>query len=179
MSGHVRGMIVDMPTPDDNGRPRWSAAEAAKRCGVGRATIQRRLDAGQIPGATKTEQGWSIPLEGLLAAGFTPDRPSPPEDAREHVRAPVEHDHLAARVRELEQQLADAHAARAHAEQIAAERDRVIEAQAAHLRMLTAGPVVAAPAPTQEPPPPRPTLVPDPPAPRRGFLGRIVDGFGL
>lgn len=50
-----------------------SAATAAKRTGVGRATITRRLQAGQIPGATRDERGnWQIPPEGLRAAGLDP-----------------------------------------------------------------------------------------------------------
>lgn len=143
-----------MTAADDSGRPRWSASEAAKRCGVGRATIQRRLDAGAIPGAVKTDRGWSIPLDGLLAAGFTPDRPSPPDAAREPVRATAEHDpehvraadQLAQRVRDLEQELAASRATaerervlREGAEQMAAERAGHVEDLRRTLAMLTAG----------------------------------------
>ncbi len=64
------GMSDTMPA-----RPKWSAAEAARRCGVGRATIARALDDGRITGAQKTEQGWEIPVESLIAAGLRPTAP--------------------------------------------------------------------------------------------------------
>lgn len=173
-------MIVDMDTtPDHNGRPRWSAATAAKHCGVSRTTIQRAIAAGRIPGAERGPDGWLLPLEGLLAAGFAVDSPSPPDGDRDHARADAEQvraaDHLAARVRELEQELSQARAdaerdraARYAAEQVAAERERTIEVQAQALRMLTAGAGVA-PSTPQSPAPSR----------RRGLLGRVVEGLGL
>ncbi|WP_149360262.1 hypothetical protein [Lolliginicoccus suaedae] len=134
-------------------RPRWSAAEAARRCNVGRATIQRALDGGKLPGAVKTEDGWQIPLEDLLAAGFKPDRPAPPEDAAakaetarsvEKTELP-ELSKLESRVKELETELvsiksrAESEAAlRAAAEILAQERlDRVSDLRTA-LRMLEA-----------------------------------------
>lgn len=55
-------------------RPQWSAAEAARRCGVSRATIQRALTDGRLPSAVLTKHGWRIPLETLLAAGFVPSK---------------------------------------------------------------------------------------------------------
>ncbi len=120
---------------------------------MGRATIQRALDGGKLPGAVKTEDGWQIPLEDLLAAGFKPDRPAPPEDApgkAEAVRglekAEVpELSKLEGRVKELETELlsiktrAESEAAlRAAAETLAQERlDRVSDLRTA-LRMLEA-----------------------------------------
>ena len=172
-------------------RPRWSAAEAARRCGVGRATIQRALTAGRIPGAEQTDAGWSIPLEGLLAAGFNPSAPSPPEDtappAREHDRSATEPvPEQAHRIAELEQQLAEARrladlerVRREAAETLAAERaERVVDLRQA-LRMLEAAPADRpAPEPQPEPmpaPAPEPVQQPAPaaptPAPRRGLLG--------
>ncbi|MBD8507008.1 helix-turn-helix domain-containing protein [Hoyosella sp. G463] len=134
-------------------RPRWSAAEAARRCNVGRATIQRALDGGKLPGAVKTEDGWQIPLEDLLAAGFKPDRPAPPEDAPAKAEAARGSDKpevpelakLEGRVKELETELlsiksrAESEAAlRAAAEILAQERlDRVSDLRTA-LRMLEA-----------------------------------------
>lgn len=129
-------------------RPIWTAAEAARRCNVGRATIQRALKAGRIPGAENTAEGWQIPLEGLLAAGFKPDRPAPPDEQpaavdtpstpsmtahsgqgdREHDRAPseqvTEHDREHDRLATLERELS-AERARAdleHAHRVAAEQ---------------------------------------------------------
>lgn len=178
-------------------RPRWSAAEAARRCGVGRATIQRALTAGRIPGAEQTDAGWSIPLEGLLAAGFTPDRYQPhdteqPEQgtpAREHDRAPAEPmPEQARRIAELERELAEARrladlerVRRESAEALAAERaERVVDLRQA-LRMLEAAPADRPqPDPPQQPEPmsapaPEPVQQPAPaaptPAPRRGLLG--------
>ncbi|WP_072691684.1 PhoU domain-containing protein [Rhodococcus marinonascens] len=176
------GMLAGMP-----GRPHWSASEAARRCGVGRATIQRALTAGRIPGAAETEKGWSIPLEGLLAAGFFPDRPTAPDQSpsttpdtdREHDRAPAttnsEH---ARRIAELEQALdleharADLeHAHRIAAEQLAAERaERVADLRHA-LRMIEAAPQ------TPEPPEAAPPTTPPAPNPHRWprFLNRVLD----
>lgn len=118
---------------------------------MGRATIQRALDGGKLPGAVKTEDGWQIPLEDLLAAGFKPDRPSPPdepakEEAAEKAASPDESANitkLTARVHELETELvvaktrAESEAARrAAAEQLAQERlERVSDLRTA-LRML-------------------------------------------
>lgn len=169
-------------------RPRWSASETARRCGVGRATIQRALAAGRIPGATETSKGWSIPLDGLLAAGFTPDRPSPPDPvpaaparaAREHDRTPdpdpTGHAH---RIAELEAALAAEraradleHAHRLAAESLAAERaERVADLRLA-LRQLGAAPETTPPAPS---PAPAPAPTPTEPAPpqRPGLLGRL------
>lgn len=175
-------------------RPRWSAAEAARRCGVGRATIQRALTAGRIPGAEQTEAGWSIPLEGLLAAGFNPSAPTPPEDtappAREHDRAADEPvPEQARRIAELERELAEARrladlerVRRESAEALAAERaERVVDLRQA-LRMLEAAPAdrpqqaeqSSAPAPAPEPvqqPAPAAPVVP----PRRRLLGWLRD----
>lgn len=172
-------------------RPRWSAAEAARRCGVGRATIQRALTAGRIPGAEQTDAGWSIPIEGLLAAGFNPSAPPPAEDtappAREHDRAAAEPvTEQVQRIAELEQQLAEARrladlerVRREAAETLAAERaERVVDLRQA-LRMLEAAPADRpAPEPQPEPipaPAPEPVQQPAPaaptPAPRRGLFG--------
>ena len=149
-------------------RPRWSASEAARRCGVGRATIQRALDAGRLPGAVRTDKGWQIPLEALLAAGYTPDRPTAPDQptpkparpARERHRAAAAPDlEQAQRVAELEALLAAEraradleHARRVAAETLAAERaERVADLRHA-LRMIES-------APTEHPTEPVPTQV--------------------
>ncbi len=171
-------------------RPRWSASEAARRCNVGRATIQRALAAGKIPGATETEKGWSIPLDGLLAAGFTPDRYAPPEQrpakapstAREHDRVletpSGEQAHrLAELEKELERERARAdveQARRIAAEQLAAERaERVADLRHA-LRMLEA----PTPAPTPESAPvatPEPAPAPEPVQRlRTRLIGRVL-----
>ena len=64
-----------------------SAAAAARLTGLGRATIIRRLQAGSIPGAARDDQGhWSIPLDGLRAAGLDPDHPQQAGDTAETAR---------------------------------------------------------------------------------------------
>jgi len=58
--------------------PVWSAAEAARRCGISRSTLTRRLAAGAIPGAILTDKGWRIPSHSLtrrLQEGDIPGRP--------------------------------------------------------------------------------------------------------
>ena len=183
-------MTSDQPEQPTRERPRWSAAEAARRCGVGRATIQRALAAGRIPGAEQTDAGWSIPLEGLLAAGFKPDRYQPHDPQQHTPAAPVrEHDRAAdhpvpeqaRRIAELERELAEARAQtalervrREAAEALASERaERVTDLQQA-MRMLEAAPADRPqPDPPQQPPAPEPTSASSPPpaTPRRGLLG--------
>jgi len=128
-------------------RPRWSAAEAARRCSVSRTTIQRALEAGRFPNASKDEGGWSIPLGDLLAAGFKPDRPAPPDTpvhahghplheggqghAHEHAQAEGVQVHpLHTRVRELEAEL--------ERERARAEHERALRAAAEHLAAVQA-----------------------------------------
>lgn len=141
----------------DTERPRWTLSQAAKRCGTSRATLQRALNAGRIPGAVRDEQGWwQLPLEGLLAAGFLPDRPAPAEDqdsgphrggAREHARtpdpAPAEPASELVELRiELERERARADLERTRreaAEQLAAERAARVADLQHSLRMLEAG----------------------------------------
>lgn len=188
-------MTSDQPEQPTRERPRWSAAEAARRCGVGRATIQRALAAGRIPGAEQTDAGWSIPLEGLLAAGFKPDRYQPHDPQQHTPAAPArEHDRAAdhpvseqaRRLADLEAELAEARSQaalervrREAAEALAAERaERVTDLQQA-MRMLEAAPAdrpapAPMPAPAPEPvqqPEPTPAPAPPTPAPRRGLLG--------
>lgn len=147
---------MNTPPADQPARPRWSLSEAARRTGTSRATLLRRIEAGKIPGATKTDSGWSIGVDDLLAAGFTPDRPSPPDPGHVHVQPSTD---AAQRIAELERELAVAHVQRVAAEQVAAERERIIQAQSVTLRMLETAPpdniedepVPPAPAPVEVP----------------------------
>ena len=121
----------------------FTAADAARRCGVARSTLTRRLHAGEIPGAAKDDDGaWRVPLAGLLAAGLVPDAHRPPADADDDP-APVldaaariaaaEH---AAAIARLEGELLAERARREAAETLAAERAaRVADLQNA-LRMI-------------------------------------------
>lgn len=140
MNTPTHGVPKETPT-----RPRWTLSEAARRTGASRATLLRRIESGHMPGAQKTDNGWSIGVEDLLAAGFHPDGPRtaadghPPvhEHVHEHVQVSTDTVH---RIAKLERDLAVAHAQRTAAEQVAAERERIIEAQAMALRMLEARP---------------------------------------
>ncbi len=127
--GQGVGMTADST---EHPRPRWSLSEAARRCNVGRATLQRRIEAGLLPGATKTDNGWSIGVEDLLAAGLHPGRGTPPVEqptlGREH-----------ARVTDLERDLAVERTKRAAAEQLAADRAEHITDLRRSLLMLEAG----------------------------------------
>ncbi|MFF9431922.1 helix-turn-helix transcriptional regulator [Streptomyces sp. NPDC014746] len=61
-------------------RPMLNQREAAAACGVSRSTIRRRREAGLLPGSLEDpERGWLIPVEALLAAGFTLNAPAPPD----------------------------------------------------------------------------------------------------
>ncbi|WP_236243622.1 AlpA family transcriptional regulator [Streptomyces sp. CC228A] len=61
-------------------RPKLNQREAAAACGVSRSTIRRRREAGLLPGSVEDpERGWLIPVEALLAAGFTLNAPGPPD----------------------------------------------------------------------------------------------------
>lgn len=122
-------------TPSE--RPRWSASEAAKRCGVGRATILRAITDGRITGADQDEQGWRIPLESLLAAGFTVDRPAPDRGQAQGV--PDDRDRT---IQDLRAELALEQVRRAAAVTLA-------DALTAHLR--TALRAIEGPAPLTDP----------------------------
>lgn len=82
-------------------RPTLSAAEAARAAGVSAKTIGRALKAGRIEGAERLPGGgWAVPVEGLLAAGYTLHRsePAPVVDTPQPE---------ADRVRELEAEVAE------------------------------------------------------------------------
>lgn len=134
------------PTTSDSSSPRswdaysgpvWSAAEAARRCGVSRTTLTRRLTAGDIPGAVKTSDGWRIPAQGLALAGLagrTPPDPQPeePEQDAEHPDA--------AEVADLRAQLAVERVKREGAEKLAEERGEYIRDLRSALRAIAPPP---------------------------------------
>lgn len=108
----------------------FSAAEAARETGVSRTTIMRKLAAGEFAQAKKDDDGWRIPLEDLLAAGLNPGRTAPPVRGHDQFEERTATD-LSYEVELLRVKLAAA-------QQLAAEKDRVIEAQAHALRALEA-----------------------------------------
>lgn len=153
--GHAHPVPASMPgqapAHADPARPRFSESQAAKLCGVSRSTIQRARKRGDIPGVERVRSGWSLPLEGLLVAGFKPESgagtplgaPMPAgtpgrAPAHAHPARPVEEElgpekHLDSKVHrlelELEQARAEARVMRAErdaAQAVADERQRII-----------------------------------------------------
>ncbi|MGN5238067.1 hypothetical protein [Rhodococcus sp. SJ-3] len=107
-------------TESDPKQDTFSAAAAARLAGVGRASIQRALNANRFPQAVKGQEGWQITLQDLIAAGFPP-RPDQAVEAQPG--------HLPNDVKTLQTQLLAAwdkleaeSAARQNAEQLAKER---------------------------------------------------------
>lgn len=170
---------------DEQGRPIWTAAEAARRCGVSRTTLTRRLLAGEIDGAHKDADGaWRVPLAGLLAAGMPPTDPRAEDHAGDDAEAPGESiagdaeariaaaEH-AAEIAQLRAEITTERVRREAAEAIAAiQAERVAELRQA-LRMLE-------PPPQPEPEAPEPAAEPQPPAgepeaepPARGMGARF------
>lgn len=100
-----------------------TAAEAARRTGKGRATIQRALQSKVFPGATKGEGGWQIPLQDLVDAGYDLDQPAAkPESTIKPSRIPNDVDALKTQLRIAREMLTIESAARRNAEQLAEER---------------------------------------------------------
>lgn len=116
-------------------RPALTISEAVQACEVSRATLKRRLGAGELPGAYKDEEGsWRIPVDVLLAAGFRLHRPGPVhEPAQTQGHEPSIVDELRDRVARLTAELAEA---RARAE----ERDRALATLELALRTLGPAP---------------------------------------
>jgi hypothetical protein len=127
--------------------PVLSLAEAAKACGVSESTIRRRRPELLASGAVQGPKGWSIPVTALIALGLmdrttagTPESPAdrPPVTAvAATMTAPAESP-MTALVEALKADLAAAEQRAAVAEAVAAERERIIAAQAQALRMLEA-----------------------------------------
>jgi hypothetical protein len=161
----------------------YSATQAANVCQVSLRTVQRRIPQLEAAGAWKDADGkWCIPVEAMATAGLSPGRPTPPDKPlRQQLRQPnlsqdMSHD-TKSEAETAEWRLrADLEVAqwrrRAEvAEALAAERERVIAAQALALKMLEAAPPTAphSPPPT---PPAAPEPSPDPAISRRPFWFR-------
>lgn len=158
--------------------PVLGLAEAAKACGISVSTLRRRKEALIAAGATVSPKGWLIPIPALVSLGYLgsttppPDIPvtptsTPPNDTP-HATTLVELDSLRARLAEAEQRAAVAEA-------IATERERVIQAQAATLRMLERGTPGTSPANPPESPSETPEdtpVVPPMKAPTAALQGR-------
>ena len=162
----------------------FTAGEAARACGVSRTTISRAAAAGRIPGAERDDAGaWTLPLSGLLAGGFNPGKPSPPEDAQTRDRG--DDDMVPRRVYELELALADARAeARVNAERAAMHEARAAEleraANAYWQLQLEAAPSPAAVAPqTPLQSAPIQTPAPEPDRPPQADVGRFRRAWNI
>ena len=126
--------------PDEEQQSDFSVTEAARASGVDRRTIKRRLDAGEFPNAHRRPTGrgpgtgpWLVPLDDLLAVGLRPDVGR----ARGHpIRGGPQPPGPELRLRAA---LADAERRAEVAEALAAERERVIQAQQVALRAFAAG----------------------------------------
>jgi len=93
--------------------------------------MSRRLNRGEVPGAERVGNSWSVPVEGLLAAGYPVNR-SRPEQGETFLRVA---DKVAGaitdqRVTELEQQLRDER----HRRELAETRERGLERLVEQLR---------------------------------------------
>jgi hypothetical protein len=123
--------------------PVWSAAEAARRCGIPRSTLTRRLAAGTIPGATRDADGWHIPALGLALAGIAtmpPADDTPTTGADDHQDTGDADAAASAQVAILTARLETERARREGAERLAEERaDRIRDLQTA-LRALAPPP---------------------------------------
>lgn len=106
----------------------FSISDAARVCGVSRSAIRRLLDAGTLPGAYReavegsapNANPWRVPIADLLAAGLVPNRPADNPGASVDGSEPE--------VVRLRHELEIERSRRIAAENIAAERDRVIVA---------------------------------------------------
>ncbi len=123
------------------------SGERHQQCGISVSTMRRHRDELVKLGATVSDQGrWSIPIPALIEAGLM-DRRTPP-DALVGIMTPTLAPDYLDQITQLERQLQeeilarkDEHAGRVLAEQVAAERERIIQAQAQTLRILEAGTV--------------------------------------
>lgn len=118
-------------------RPAWAISEASAHCQVSRSTLKRRLSAGELPNAYKTPAGqWRIPVNDLIAAGYSPGVQPPDPDPEPDMRQPAPAPDPSSRVEELERLLSQEKLRRAAAEQIAEERRGRIEDLQLAMRLI-------------------------------------------
>lgn len=166
--------------------PTLGLAEAAKACNVSVSTLRRRKDILVAAGAIVTPKGWLIPIPALVSLGYLGSTTPPGDTSQDTPMAPTstpptDDPHATALVEldSLRSRLADAEQRAAVAEAIATERERVIQAQAATLRMLERGTPDTPPATPHESPSEAPEDTPVTPAvaapvaPRQGRPRRI------
>lgn len=168
-----------------SGVPTLGLAEAAKACGVSVSTLRRKRPELLAHGAAQTANGWRIPVTALIALGLMGRTTDAHHEGRHdtHVApdmtptATPPGDALTGELDALRAKLADAEQRAAVAEAVAAERERIIQAQAMALRMLESSKAPAetppdTPADTPTPPPADRVISPDP-TPRRRWWHRL------
>jgi len=141
-----------MSDPASTLGPTISLAEAVDRCTASRTTIQRKLKAGEIPGAVRVAGGgWSIPISGLVASGMM-SRTTPADTPT------VSGVDQSAEVELLRVKLAAAEARAAAAE---AHRDDLRSIIEDYRRALAPGPPTASETEPTTNPPVTPSMTPD------------------
>ena len=129
----------------------FTVSEAARACGVSRKTITRRLPDLATHGATKTAQGWVLPVSCLLAVGLNPGKPSAAPAASRGANAAgalvsiprEEYEALRAKQAQADRLVAELDAV----SRLAREREAHIEDLRLALRVLEPGPSAVAPLP--------------------------------
>lgn len=129
-----------------------SLAEAARACGLSDSTLRRKRDQLRELGAAQTSKGWQIPVTALVSLGLMAPTTATPTTDVPGDGADSGPDTLTAELEALRLELVEAQRRAAVAEAVAAERERVIEAQAMALRMLEAGKTPTAPTGAVTPP---------------------------
>lgn len=131
-------------------------AQAARECGISVSTLRRRKEALLAAGATVSEKGWQIPIPALVSIGLLGSTTPPPDTRPNAALQPATvpppegpRDTVLLELNSLRARLAEAERRAAVAEAIATERERIIQAQAATLRMLEP----STPAPIADEPP--------------------------
>jgi hypothetical protein len=115
---------------DKTERPKYPLSKAAQMTGISLSTIKRKRTAGAFPHAVQDESGaWVIPVDDLLAAGLRLNRQTQANDPGQHTVTQSSDLDQTEQIARLERLLAEERTARLHAEQIATERDRLVDAE--------------------------------------------------
>lgn len=170
----------------------WTAAEAARHVNVSRTTLMRRLDAGEITGATQDSTGrWRIPPQSLAIAGLLDAPATEATEADTETPGAEQADsadqgttELQVTLARLQAELDAERAMRKQAEQHAA---KIEQHYAAHIADLqTALRAIEPPKPTTDTPPHQqateattetPATEAAPSTPRPGFFARLRQSF--
>lgn len=127
-------------------RPSWTIVEAAELCGVSKSTVRRYRESGKFPNAFKDTGGaWKIPIEDLLAVGWSPVDPTQSVPSE-----PVQND-ANERIAELERALELERVKREAAERISAQTQANLADLRTALKMLEGAAVSVPPTPVEQP----------------------------